>query len=105
MTWIDLGPADLDDGSLRDATAGDLQVCIAREGGRWFVFETWCTHEECPLSDGWLEDDAVRCACHGALFALADGQPLEGPAHEPIRVFPAREAAGRIEADLPMLPA
>lgn len=105
MTWVDLGPADLGEGELRDAAAGDLRVCVARRGGRWFAFETWCSHEECPLSDGWLEDEAVRCACHGALFALADGVPLEGPANDPIRVFPAREAGGRLEADLPMLPA
>lgn len=105
MTWVDLGTADLDDGSLRDVAVGDLHVCVVREGGRWFAFETWCTHEDCPLSDGWLEDGAVRCACHGALFALADGEPLEGPARDPIRVFPVREAAGRLEADLPMLPA
>lgn len=105
MTWVDLGPADLGEGELRDAAAGDLLVCVARRGDRWFAFETWCSHEECPLSDGWLEDEAVRCACHGALFALADGVPLEGPANDPIRVFPAREAGGRLEADLPMLPA
>jgi len=105
MTWVDVGPADLGDGSLRDTVVGDLQVCLARRGTRWFAFETWCTHEECPLSDGWLEGDAVRCSCHGALFALADGEPLEGPARDPIRVFPARATAGRVEADLPMLPA
>ena len=52
------------------------------------VFETWCSHEECPLSDGWLEGEAIRCACHGALFSLADGAPLEGPALDPIVDFP-----------------
>lgn len=101
MTWLDVGPADLGDGDLREAAAAGLQLCVARRGDEWFVFETWCTHEECPLSDGWLEGDAVRCACHGALFSLARGEPLEGPADEPIRVFPAREAGGRVEAELP----
>ncbi len=104
MTWVDLGPADLDDGSLREAAAGELRLCLARRGGGWFAFETWCTHAECPLGDGWLEGDAVRCACHGALFSLQSGEPLEGPAEQPIRVFPAREAGGRIEVDVPMLP-
>jgi len=102
MTWVDVGPADLEDGDLREAVAGDLHLCVARRGDGWFAFETWCTHAECPLSDGWLEEDAVRCACHGALFSLAGGEPLEGPAEDPIRVFPAREAGGRVEADLPM---
>lgn len=103
MSWVDLGPADLDDGGLREAVAGDLHLGVARQGGAWHAFETWCTHAECPLTDGWLEGGAIRCACHGALFALATGEPLEGPAEAAIRVFPVREADGRLSADLPML--
>lgn len=103
---VDLGPADLPDGDLRQATTGELELGVARIGDRYVAFETWCTHEECPLTDGWLEGEALRCSCHGALFSLADGVPLEGPATEPIRVFPARVTAdGRIEADIPILPA
>lgn len=103
MTWVDVGPADLGDGDLREAGGGGLQLCLARRGDHWFAFETWCTHAECPLSDGWLEGDGVRCACHGALFSLGSGVALEGPAEDPIRVFPARETDGRVEVDLPML--
>ena len=103
---VDLGPADLADGRLREAQAGGLALAVARIGDRYVAFETWCTHEECPLTDGWLEGEAIRCACHGALFSLLDGVPLEGPATEPIRIFPTRLAdSGRIEADIPILPA
>jgi nitrite reductase/ring-hydroxylating ferredoxin subunit len=102
---IDLGPADLADGELREANVGDLSFAVARFGHRYVVFEIWCTHAECPLTDGWLEGEAIRCACHGALFSLDDGVALEGPATEPIRVFPAwPTAGGRIEA-APILPA
>jgi 3-phenylpropionate/trans-cinnamate dioxygenase ferredoxin subunit len=105
LTTVDLGPADLGDGELREATAGELALAVARIGDRHVAFEVWCTHDECPLSDGWLEGEAVRCACHGALFALDDGAPLEGPAIEPIRVFETRvTAAGRIVAEIPILP-
>lgn len=105
MSVLDLGPADLEDGGLRSVVVGELHLGVARAGEGWFAFESWCTHAECPLTDGWLEGEAVRCACHGSLFALATGEPLEGPAEEPIRVFPARSAGGRVEASLPMLPA
>lgn len=104
MTVVDLGPADLADGSLRAATAGGLELVVARAGDAYVAFEQWCPHAECPLSDGWLEGAAIRCACHGALFALADGTPLEGPALDPIVVFAAAvTATGRIEADIPIL--
>ena len=69
--------------------------------GRYVAFETWCTHEECPLSDGWLEGEAIRCACHGALFSLTDGAALEGPALDPIVVVGASVTAdGRVVADI-----
>jgi nitrite reductase/ring-hydroxylating ferredoxin subunit len=106
LTALDLGLADLDDGDLREAKGGDLALALARIGERYVAFEIWCTHEECPLTDGWLEGEAIRCACHGALFSLADGAPLEGPAVDPIRVFLTRLTAdGRIEAEIPILPA
>ncbi len=105
MTAVDLGAADLAEGALRRATAGDLELVVARVGGRYVALELWCPHAECPLSDGWLEGEAIRCACHGALFALEDGAPLEGPALEPVQVFAVREtAAGRIVAEIPILP-
>jgi nitrite reductase/ring-hydroxylating ferredoxin subunit len=48
----------------------------------------------------------VRCACHGSLFALADGTPIEGPASRRIRVYPAvATVAGRLEVEIPILPA
>jgi 3-phenylpropionate/trans-cinnamate dioxygenase ferredoxin component len=100
MTAFDLGPADLADGRLRRTSAGELELGVARVGERWFVFETWCTHAECPLTDGWLEGAAVRCACHASLFDLTTGAPLEGPATEPIRTFPVRLRDGRVLADV-----
>ena len=100
----DLGPADLEDGGLRETSARGLDLVLARAGGRYVVFETWCTHEECPLGDGWLEGDAVRCACHGALFSLVDGTALEGPTNDPITVVPASTTAdARVVADLSTL--
>lgn len=100
----DLGLADLADGELREATAEGLSLVVARAGGRYVVFETWCSHEECPLADGWLEGNAVRCACHGALFSLADGAVLEGPALDPITIAAAVVSAdGHVVADISTL--
>ena len=100
MSWVDVCAADFDEGDLHDVVIGDLHLGIARVGDTWHTFEVWCTHAECPLTDGWLEGAAVRCACHGALFDLVTGAPLEGPAEESIRIFTSREVEGRIEAQL-----
>ena len=101
---VDLGAADLSDGELREASVEKLSLVVARTGERYVVFETWCSHEECPLSDGWLEGEAIRCACHGALFSLVDGSAIEGPALDPIAVVAASVTAeGRVVADISSL--
>ena len=83
MPTVDLGAADLADGDLREVTAEGLSLVVARTGDRYVTFETWCTHEECPLGDGWLEGEAIRCACHGSLFSLVDGSRTRGAGDRP----------------------
>ena len=101
MTWVELASASLPDETLIGATVGDTRIALARAEGAWHAVETWCTHAECLLSDGWVEGTAVRCPCHGSLFDLGTGEALEGPAVEPVRTFATRVAAGRVEVDVP----
>lgn len=101
MTWVDAASASLPDGTVVGAATGDVRLALARVDGAWHAVETWCTHADCPLSDGWVEGAAIRCACHGSLFDLVTGEPLEGPAVEPVRVFPTRVAGDRVEVELP----
>jgi 3-phenylpropionate/trans-cinnamate dioxygenase ferredoxin component len=101
MTWIDVASASLPDETVIGATVGDTLVALARAEGIWHAVEAWCTHAECPLSDGWVEGTSIRCSCHGSLFDLATGDPLEGPADRPVRTFPTRVVADRVEVDLP----
>lgn len=101
MTWVALASASLPDGTVLGASVGDTMVALARADGTWHAVEAWCTHAECPLSDGWVEGAAIRCPCHGSLFDLATGEPLEGPADEPVRTFATRVAADRVEVELP----
>lgn len=97
MTWVEAASAGSPDGTLAGLDAGGTRLIVARAHGAWHALEAWCTHAECPLDDGWLEDAAVRCACHGALFDLATGVPIEGPAAEPLRLFPVRVSGDRVE--------
>ncbi len=97
MTWVDVGPAEGSEGALREARAGELLLGVAFADGRWHVFDAYCTHAECPLTDGWLEGGGVRCACHAALFDLETGTALDGPAELPIRLYQTRVVDGRLE--------
>jgi 3-phenylpropionate/trans-cinnamate dioxygenase ferredoxin component len=101
LTWVDATSASLPDGTLVAVSAAGSMVAVARAAGAWHAVDAWCTHAECPLTDGWLEEAAVRCACHGALFDLATGEALEGPAVEPVAVYATRVTEGRVEVDVP----
>jgi nitrite reductase/ring-hydroxylating ferredoxin subunit len=100
MTWVDGADASLPDETVLGLHAGDTLIALTRVDGAWHAVEAWCTHAECPLSDGWVEGTAIRCPCHGSLFDLVGGEPLEGPADEPVRVFPTRLVGDRVEIEL-----
>lgn len=101
MTWVDATSASLPDGTLVSVVHGSALVAVARAAGEWLAVDGWCTHQECPLGDGWVEERALRCACHAALFDLATGEALEGPATEPVAVYRTRVNADRVEVELP----
>jgi nitrite reductase/ring-hydroxylating ferredoxin subunit len=100
VSWVEV-PSPPEDGELVSVDAAGTVVVVGRAGGSWFAVDGWCTHAECPLGDGWLEDGALRCACHAALFDLGTGAVLEGPAEEPLVTYPVRVADGRVEVDVP----
>ena len=100
MTWVEAADASLADETVVGASVGDTLVALARVDGAWYAVEAWCTHAECPLTNGWVEGSAIRCPCHGSLFDLASGAPLEGPADEPVRVYRTRVAGDRVEIDI-----
>ena len=101
MTWVDAADASFPDESVVAVEAGGTLVALVRASGAWHAVEAWCTHAECPLTDGWVEETAIRCACHGSLFDLATGEVREGPAAEPVRVFATRVAGERVEIEVP----
>jgi nitrite reductase/ring-hydroxylating ferredoxin subunit len=100
MTWVDVADASLPDENVLAVDAGAASIALAKVDGSWHAVETWCTHAECLLADGWVEGAAIRCPCHGSLFDLATGEVVEGPADEPVRVFATRVAGGRVEIEV-----
>ena len=77
MSWVDAADASLPDESVVAFEADGTAIALAKVDGAWHAVETWCTHAECPLSDGWVEAAAIRCPCHGSLFDLATGIETE----------------------------
>src|SRR5512132_4046967 len=65
--WHAVGPAgDEPAGALRQVEVEGRAVCIGRTAGGWVAFDDTCTHEECSLAGGELDEGVIVCPCHGS---------------------------------------
>lgn len=80
---------DFADGVARRVDVDGTPVCVVRSGERWFAIGDTCSHADFSLSDGelWIDDCAIECPKHGAMFSLVDGTPQTLPATRPVPVF------------------
>jgi 3-phenylpropionate/trans-cinnamate dioxygenase ferredoxin subunit len=100
--YITIGKAaEVEEG---DAAAFDVegtQVAVARGEGALYAFGDICTHQGCTLMPGGeLDGTELTCGCHGSMFSIKTGEVLDGPATQPIEVYPAREVDGDIQIEV-----
>jgi 3-phenylpropionate/trans-cinnamate dioxygenase ferredoxin component len=62
-------------------------VAVAIIKGQAYAFQDTCTHQECSLSEGFLDEYAVICPCHQSVFDIRTGEVLLGPAATALRTF------------------
>jgi nitrite reductase/ring-hydroxylating ferredoxin subunit len=99
--WTGVGPAE-GRPQLSAVEVEGREIALARlDDGTWAAFDNDCTHEECPLADGDLDEDRIVCYCHGSEFDVRTGEVLLGPADEPIAVYPVQVVDGELQIALP----
>jgi 3-phenylpropionate/trans-cinnamate dioxygenase ferredoxin subunit len=49
-----------------------------------YAFGDVCTHAQCSLAEGELEETTVTCPCHGSQFDVTTGAVQNPPATEPV---------------------
>lgn len=64
-----------------------IELIIYQTEGEYYVYPNRCTHQDVPLSDGYLVNDAVICRLHGAKFDLKTGDCLRAPARGNLRGY------------------
>ncbi len=100
MDFIRVGAlAEVPDGELRAFETPGGRVAVAHLEHHLFAFGDECTHAGCSLADGDLDDrdETVSCRHDGSVFDVATGEPTEGPAVDPVPIFPTRVVDGWIE--------
>jgi nitrite reductase/ring-hydroxylating ferredoxin subunit len=90
------GELPLDGQIVGIAIEGSVSVALANVNGEYFAFQEICTHEECSLSEGYLEDHRVVCSCHGGTFDVRDGEAVDGPVYVPLTVYPVTRSGSDV---------
>lgn len=75
-------------------------ILLVKQHGQIFAIGERCAHMGGPLSEGKLEDGAIRCPWHGSRFQLKDGKVIEGPSAYSQPCFETRVRDGQIEVRL-----
>ena len=93
MDYIRVGGiAEIPEGEMRAFDAPMGRVTVAHVEHRLFAFGDECTHAGCSLAEGEFDDRAatVECPCHGSVFDVETGEPIDGPAQDPVPIFATR---------------
>jgi 3-phenylpropionate/trans-cinnamate dioxygenase ferredoxin subunit len=56
----------------------------------YFATDGLCTHEQSPLSDGFVSGDVIECAKHNARFHIPTGKALRKPALIDLKTYPVK---------------
>jgi nitrite reductase/ring-hydroxylating ferredoxin subunit len=76
------------------------RIAIANVDGTFYAFDDTCTHLQCSLAEGDLEETVVTCPCHGSRFDVRTGALLRGPAQEPVRSYQLRVENGAVQVEI-----
>lgn len=77
---ITVATADVPEGG--GVVIQEKYVVTQPAAGEFKAFSAICTHQGCPVEK--VENAEIVCPCHGSHFAIATGDPVAGPAKEPL---------------------
>lgn len=77
------------EGNVTGAEVNGVEICLARIEGALAAVDNVCPHRQGPLSEGWIEGNAVVCPWHSWAFDLQTGA-AEPPERAQVDVFPVR---------------
>jgi nitrite reductase/ring-hydroxylating ferredoxin subunit len=91
------------DGEMLRVETGAGPIAICNVAGDYFAISDNCTHEDWPMSGGWLEGHVIECALHAAKFDVRTGCVLSPPATCPLQTFPVRVVDNEIQIDISVI--
>ncbi|GAC1320789.1 MAG: non-heme iron oxygenase ferredoxin subunit [Thermoleophilaceae bacterium] len=94
--------SELPPGGMRLVEWEDLEIGIFNCAGNIYAIEDRCSHDNGPLVEGNLDEQActIECPRHGSLFDLKTGRPSTLPAYVPVDTFPVILADDMIKLEV-----
>lgn len=93
--------SDLADGEMKEVSAGETRILLARVGGEFHAVGAACPHYGAPLAEGALCGTRVVCPWHHACFDVTTGALEEPPALDSLPRYEVRVENGRVLARVP----
>jgi len=82
-------------GSATVVDVKGVEVALINSGGEFHAIGNECTHAGGPLGEGDLvEENQIECPLHGSVFDITTGEPVVGPADEPVPVYAVKVTNG-----------
>lgn len=100
--WVTVGKADdIAEGEASPFDVNGVQIAVSRVEGQLHAFSDICTHRQCNLSlGGEVDGTTIECECHGSVFDMVTGAVEEGPAEEPIAIYPVSDEGGDLRVEV-----
>jgi nitrite reductase/ring-hydroxylating ferredoxin subunit len=76
------------------------RVAVANVRGTLYAFDDTCTHEQCSLAEGELDDATVICPCHQGAFDVRTGEVVAPPPPLPVKTYQVRTNGDDLEIAL-----
>jgi len=92
--------SEVPEGSVKYVEAAGVPIALCSVGGTIYAVGNLCTHDDGPLSGGWLEDHAIECPRHGARFDVRDGRVLCLPAAVPIPTYQVKVEGDEVKVKM-----
>lgn len=93
--------SDLRDGEMKEFSAGETRILLARVDGRFHAVSATCTHYGGPLAEGTLCGTRVMCPWHHAVFNVVSGDLEEPPALDALTCYDVRVEGERVLVSVP----
>ena len=94
--------SEIEDRCAKCVEVGGKTLAVFNLGGEFYAIDDACSHEEGPLSDGFVDvdGDEVECPWHAARFNIKTGEAAGPPAYEGVATYKTRVVGGDVEVEV-----